>query len=463
MQKAVNSERIRNYLRESKVELWDILGEQSIASATTEEKDKSKVNTENLLEKILERENLNLAYRRVVKNGGSHGVDGMQVNALLPYLKQNGSALLTAIKEGKYRPRAVRRVEIPKAEGGIRLLGIPTVVDRMIQQAIQQILEPVFDKEFSKHSYGFRAGRNAHQAVRQSQQYQTEGYKIVVDIDLEKFFDKVNHDKLMHLLSEKIADKRVLKLIRLYLESGIMVNGVVSLTEEGTPQGGPLSPLLSNIMLDQLDKELEQRGHKFCRYADDCNIYVKSHRAGERVMKSITKWIETRLKLKVNQTKSAVDYPSKRKFLGFSFYGTKEGVRVRIHPKPLERFKEKVRALTSRSNGTSMETRITKLNQLVTGWVHYFKIADIKGHCQKLDEWIRRRLRMCHWKDWKKIKTKYENLKRFGLPANQSWEYANSRKGYWRISGSVILCQTLTNQFLEKIGYKTLTKVYCKT
>jgi len=463
MQKADNSENKRNYLRESKVELWDILGEQSIASATKEEKDKSKVNTQNLLEKILERANLNLAYQRVVKNGGSHGVDGMQVNALLPYLKQNGPDLLQAIREGKYRPQPVRRVEIPKPDGGIRLLGIPTVLDRMIQQAIHQILNPLFDKGFSNHSYGFRAGRNAHQAVKQAQKYQKEGYKVVVDIDLEKFFDRVNHDKLMHLLSEKIADKSVLKLIRLYLESGIMINGVVTQTEEGTPQGGPLSPLLSNIMLDKLDKELEQRGHKFCRYADDCNIYVKSSRAGERVMKSITEWIESRLKLKVNQTKSAVDYPSRRKFLGFSFYQNKEGIRMRIHSKPLERFKEKVRKTTSRSNGTSIETRITKLNHLLIGWVHYFKIADIKSHCQRLDEWIRRRLRMCYWKDWKKIKTKYENLKRLGLPEGKSWEYANSRKGHWRIAGSFILNTTITNQFLEKMGYRTLTVVYYKT
>jgi group II intron reverse transcriptase/maturase len=463
MQKAVNSERIRNYLRESKVELWDILGEQSIGSATTEKKDKSKVNTQNLLDRILERENLNFAYKRVVRNGGSHGVDGMQVNALLPYLKQNGQSLLEAIREGKYRPQPVRRVEIPKPDGGIRLLGIPTVVDRMIQQAIDQILDPIFDKEFSKHSYGFRAAHNAHQAVKQAQQYQTEGYKVVVDVDLEKFFDKVNHDRLMHLLSKKIEDKRVLKLIRLYLESGIMVNGVVTQTEEGTPQGGPLSPLLSNIMLDELDKELEKRGHKFCRYADDCNIYVKSHRAGLRVMRSITGWIESRLKLKVNQTKSAVDYPSRRKFLGFSFYRNKEGVRMRVHSKPLERFKEKVRTITSRSNGTSIEMRIKKLNQLIVGWVNYFKLADIKNHCQKLDEWIRRRLRMCYWKDWKKIKTKYQNLKRLGLPEDKSWEYSNSRKGYWRIAGSFILHLTITNQFLEKVGFKPLTKVYNKT
>jgi group II intron reverse transcriptase/maturase len=463
MQKAVNSERIRNYLRESKVELWDILGEQSIGSATTEKKDKSKVNTQNLLDRILERENLNFAYKRVVRNGGSHGVDGMQVNALLPYLKQNGQSLLEAIREGKYRPQPVRRVEIPKPDGGIRLLGIPTVVDRMIQQAIDQILDPIFDKESSKHSYGFRAAHNAHQAVKQAQQYQTEGYKVVVDVDLEKFFDKVNHDRLMHLLSKKIEDKRVLKLIRLYLESGIMVNGVVTQTEEGTPQGGPLSPLLSNIMLDELDKELEKRGHKFCRYADDCNIYVKSHRAGLRVMRSITGWIESRLKLKVNQTKSAVDYPSRRKFLGFSFYRNKEGVRMRVHSKPLERFKEKVRTITSRSNGTSIEMRIKKLNQLIVGWVNYFKLADIKNHCQKLDEWIRRRLRMCYWKDWKKIKTKYQNLKRLGLPEDKSWEYSNSRKGYWRIAGSFILHLTITNQFLEKVGFKPLTKVYNKT
>lgn len=463
MQKAVNSERIRNYLRESKVELWDILGEQSIVTAIPDEKDKSQLNTQNLLDKILERGNLNLAYQRVVKNGGSHGVDGMQVNALLPYLKQNGESLRQAIREGKYCPQPVRRVEIPKPDGGKRLLGIPTVVDRMIQQSIHQVLDGIFDKEFSEHSYGFRAGRNAHQAVKQAQQYQTSGYKIVVDIDLEKFFDKVNHDKLMHLLSKKIEDKRVLKLIRQYLESGIMINGVITQTEEGTPQGGPLSPLLSNIILDELDKELEKRSHKFCRYADDCNIYVKSHRAGLRVMQSITKWIEERLKLKVNQTKSSVDYPTRRKFLGFSFYRSKEGVRVRVHPKPIERFREKVREITSRSNGRSMARRITKLNQLLVGWVNYFKLADIKKHCQMLDKWIRRRLRMCYWKEWKKIKTKFNNLIRLGLPRDKSWEYANSRKGYWRIAGSIVLDRTITNLFLEQIGYKSLTGVYCKT
>jgi RNA-directed DNA polymerase len=278
------------------------------------------MNTSKLLEKVLERENLNLAYKRVKKNGGSHGVDGMKVDELLPYLKSHGENLKQTLLEGKYRPQPVRRVEIPKPDGGIRLLGIPTAVDRMIQQALAQVLSPIFEKEFSKYSYGFRPGRSAHDAIRQAEQYINEGYNVVVDMDLEKFFDRVNHDKLMYLLSKRISDKRILKLIRAYLESGVMLGGLVSPSREGTPQGGPLSPLLSNVMLHELDKELERRDHRFCRYADDCNIYVKSMKSGKRVMDSVSQFIEKRLKLKVNREKSAVDYPTNRKFLGFSFY-----------------------------------------------------------------------------------------------------------------------------------------------
>lgn len=442
------------------MELRGNRGEQSIDSASANGMDRNDLNADKLLEKILDRRNLSLAYRRVKKNSGSYGVDGMKVDELLPYLLQNGKTIRQLILQGKYQPQPVRRVEIAKPDGGVRHLGIPTAIDRLIQQAILQVLTPIFERGFSSHSYGFRPGQNAHQAIKQSQVYIGEGYGIVVDIDLEKFFDRVNHDKLMYLLSRKITDKRVLKLVRSYLESGVMIAGLVSPTEEGMPQGGPLSPLLSNIMLDELDKELEKRGHCFCRYADDCNVYVRSKRAGERVMASISRFMEERLKLKVNRNKSEVDYPQRRKFLGFSFYSKEQRIRVRIHAKPLKRFKDKVREITSRSNGWDVEARIEKLNQTVRGWVNYFSIADIRGHCKSLDEWIRRRLRMCYWKQWKKIVTKHDNLMRLGLTDGKAWQYANTRKGYWHTSNSPILSSTLDNAYFRKAGYIGLSEIY---
>jgi len=413
-----------------------------------------------LLEKVIDRENLNAAFKRVKANRGSHGVDEMELEELLPYLKQHGARLKQEILEGRYQPSPVRRVEIPKPDGGIRLLGIPTVVDRMIQQAIAQVLNPIFDPQFSESSYGFRAGRSGKQAIKKAQEYINSGNRWVVDIDLAKYFDTVNHDKLMGLVAKKVGDKRVLKLIRLYLESGVMINGVVVESEEGCPQGGPLSPLLSNIMLDKLDKELEKRGHKFCRYADDNNIYVKSLRAGQRVMKSITGYLEGELKLKVNQQKSAVDRPWKRKFLGFSFYPNKAGVGIRVHPKPVTKFKEKVREVLSRSNGWSTEQKIDAVNSKNIGWVNYFGIADMKKLAGELDEWIRRRLRMCIWKQWRKVKTRYDNLVQLGAESQKAWEFANTRKGYWRISNSPILNCILTNERLDKLGYLSLTKRY---
>ncbi len=450
----------RDRREEAGVELRGNRGEPSIAPASASGGDGSAADTGRLLEGILHSDNLNLAYKRVKKNGGSHGIDGMQVDELLHFLRGHGEAIRQAILEGKYRPQPVRRVEIPKPDGGVRLLGIPTVLDRMVQQAIAQVLTSIFEKDFSDYSYGFRPGRNAHQAVRQARKYIGEGYKAVVDIDLEKFFDRVNHDKLMGLLSKKIADKRLLKLIRSYLEAGVMLGGLVSPTEEGTPQGGPLSPLLSNVMLHELDMELERRGHRFCRYADDCNIYVRSMRAGQRVMAGISGFLEERLKLKVNRKKSAVDYPQRRKFLGFSFYRKKGDVRMRIHPKPLERLKDRVRAITARSKALSMETRIEKLNQMVKGWVGYFYLADMRGHCQMLDEWIRRRLRMCYWKQWKRIQTKHDNLKRFGLNDHKAWQYANTRKGCWHISRSPVLSTTLDNGYFRRAGLIGLLDVY---
>ena len=448
------------YPDEVGVELRGSSGAQSILTASTKGGNNGRLNASGLLERILHRENLNRAYKRVVKNGGSHGIDGMKVDELLPFLKENGESIRKAILEGTYRPSPVRRVEIPKPDGGIRLLGIPTVLDRMIQQAVAQELSPIFEEEFSEYSYGFRPGRSCHDAVIQARQYLNDGNKYVVDIDLEKFFDRVNHDKLMAIIARKIEDKRVLRLIRRFLESGVMIGGLVSPTEEGTPQGGPLSPLLSNIMLNELDKELERRGHKFCRYADDCNIYVRSRKAGNRVMESITEFIEKQLKLKVNRNKSAVDSPTRRKFLGFSFYQRKDGKGIRVHKKSMKRFKEGIRILTSRSWSISMKSRIEKLNQKIIGWVDYFCLADMKRFCQETDEWMRRRLRMCIWKQWKKIRTRHKNLVKLGIEECKAWEFANTRKGYWRISNSPILSSTLTNKFFQNLGLKTLVERY---
>lgn len=451
----------RDCRREVGVELRGNAGEPSIASASAGGEDGNAVDTSTVLEKVLARENLNRAYKKVVKNGGSHGVDGMKVEELLPFLKRHGESLRQQVLEGKYQPQPVRRVEIPKPEGGVRQLGIPTAVDRMIQQAIAQVLTPIVEKEFSIHSYGFRPGRSAHQAIRQAQVYIQEGSRIVVDIDVEKFFDRVNHDKLLYLLAKRIEDKRVLRLIRQYLEAGVMTGGLVSPTEEGTPQGGPLSPLLSNVVLHELDKELEKRGHRFCRYADDCNIYVRSLRAGKRVMAGVSQFIEKRLQLKVNRDKSAVDNPTKRKFLGISFYYKTGGVGIRVHPKPMVRLKEKVRAVTMPGKALSMAQRVAKLNEVIRGWVNYFKVADMRQHCADMDEWMRRRLRLCYWEQWKNIKTKHANLVRLGVSDSEAWQYANTRKGSWRIAKSPILNRTLTNDFFCKLGLTYLSDVYC--
>ena len=451
----------RDLPEEGGAELRSTLGESSFASALPEEKDRITMDTSKLLEKVIDRNNLNLAYKRVKRNGGSHGVDGMIVDELLPHLKQHGDRIKHDLLEGKYRPQPVRRVEIPKPDGkGVRLLGVPSVGDRLIQQAIAQVLTPVFDKEFSDHSYGFRPGKSAHDAIKQAQVYLNEGYTTVVDIDLEKFFDRVNHDKLMYLLARRIRDKRLLRLIRSYLESGVMVGGLISPSREGTVQGGPLSPLLSNVMLHELDMELERRGHRFCRYADDSNIYVKSRRAGERVMSSISEFIEQRLKLKVNHDKSAVDYVCRRKFLGYSFYAAKGGYRIRVDAKSIKRLKAKLKLLTSRSNGWSMDARIYRLNQVIRGWVNYFSLADMRKLCRTLDEWLRRRLRMIYWKQWKKVKTKHANLVRLGIPVRKAWEYANTRKGYWHTANSWILSRTLTNAYFENAGLLSLSYVY---
>lgn len=460
VKKAANHALERDYPQRVGVEPRGYEGERSFAKADEDGKDKREVDTRDLLEAVLERGNLNEAYKRVKKNDGSSGVDGMTVKELQEHLRQHGEQLRQSILGGNYKPQPVRRVILRKAEGGERLLGIPTVLDRMVQQAIAQVLTPIFEREFCNYSYGFRPGRNAHQAIKQAQEYINAGYNIVVDIDLEKFFDRVNHDKLMYLLSQRIEDRRMLKLIRAYLESGIMIGGLVSPSEEGTPQGGPLSPLLSNVMLHELDKELENRGHHFCRYADDCNIYVKSRKAGARVMAGIRKFIEGELKLKLNQTKSAVDSTTKRKFLGFSFYRSKDGIKVCIHRKSVKRIKMKVKAHTSRSRSISIEERITNLSSLIGGWVNYFKIADMRSHCQKLDEWMRRRLRMCIWKQWKGVRCRYDNLIRLGINNSKAWEFANTRKGYWRTSNSPIVTISITNTYFQNLGLLCFTEVY---
>lgn len=416
--------------------------------------------TSDLLERILSRQNMIDAMKRVIANKGSHGVDSLRYDELRNFVIKHWQRIKQKLLDGTYNPSPVRRVEIPKPDGGIRLLGIPTVLDRMIQQAIAQELSKIYEPTFSESSYGFRPSRSAKMAIQKAQKYISEGKRWVVDMDLEKYFDKVNHDILMERISRKIKDKRVLKLIRKYLKSGVMIEGIKVLSEEGTPQGGPLSPLLSNIMLDEVDKELEKRGHKFCRFADDCNIYVKSKKAGERVMRSMAKLLEGKLKLKVNRKKSKVDLVSKRKFLGFSFYFSRNGVKVRIHEKSYLRFKEKLHKVTNRNWGTSMEFRLKRLNEITVGWLNYFSIADARERLRRIEEWLRRRLRACIWKQWKKIKTRFRNLKKLGINEYRSWEYANTRKGYWRISKSPILQRTLTNAYLEKLGYKSITKRY---
>jgi len=415
---------------------------------------------EGLLERIVRRDNLNEAFKRVKANKGSHGIDGMGVDELLPYLKENGEALRQSILDGKYRPNSVRRVEIPKENGKKRNLGIPTVVDRVIQQAIAQTLTPIYEKQFSENSFGFRPKRSAHHAIRRSQRNIQEGYKYVVDMDLEKYFDTVNQSKLIEVLSRTIKDGRVISLIHKYLKAGVIVNHKFEETEVGVPQGGNLSPILSNIMLNELDKELESRGHRFVRYADDLLIFCKSRRSAERTLTNILPFIEKKLFLKVNREKTVVDEARKVKFLGFSFYSSKGETKVRIHPKSAAKMKTKVKELTSRSNGMGNEDRAMKLRRYIMGWVNYFKIADMKKLLQTTDEWMRRRIRMIYWKQWKRVRTKFERLKLFGIQEQKAWEFANTRKSYWRTSNSPILSKSLNNNTLKGLGFLFFSDYY---
>jgi len=411
---------------------------------------------ERLMEEVCERGNCEQALARVKANKGSAGVDGMTVHQLPAYLKQYWPQIREQLLSGTYKPQPVKRVEIPKPDGGVRKLGIPTVLDRLIQQAVMQVLQRKWDGTFSDHSYGFRPGRSAHQAVEAAQQYIAAGYRWVVDLDLEKFFDRVNHDRLMAKIAERVGDQRVLTLIRAFLRAGVMENGLANPVDEGTPQGGPLSPLLSNIVLDEFDRELERRGLRFARYADDSNIYVRSRRAAERVMKSITRFLTAKLKLKVNEQKSAVARPWERKFLGFSF--TNSGVpKRRIAPKAVDRFKERVRELTSRTRGVSTERMADELSRYLRGWIGYFGKCETPSVLEGLEQWLRRRLRSAIWKQWKRGTVRFAELRKRGVGKDLAAQTAGSAHGPWRLAASPALSFALPNAYFDSLGIPRLT------
>lgn len=407
------------------------------------------------MDAVVERNNLWRAYERVMRNKGAAGVDGLCVADFKAWLQQHWPSVRTALLAGDYMPMAIRKVEIPKPNGGVRTLGIPTVLDRLIQQALLQVLQPEFEPEFSDHSYGFRPGRNAWQAVQQAQGYIREGRRWVVDLDLEKFFDRVNHDILMSRLARKVKDERVLKLIRRYLEAGMMSDGIVSARTEGTPQGGPLSPLLSNILLTDLDRELERRGHRFCRYADDCNIYVGSEVAGQRAMVATTDYLESKLKLRVNLEKSAVARPWVRKFLGYSFTLHKEA-RVKIAGTSLQRLKDKVRQIVTGNASRNLVATIGALNRVLRGWTSYFRLTEVKGALQELDGWIRRKLRCLLWRQWKRPATRSKRLQSRGLDEQRAWKSAGNGRGPWWNAGASHMNAAYPKGFFDVLGLVSL-------
>lgn len=415
--------------------------------------------TDSLMEKIIDLKNVQSAYQKVKRNKGAGGIDGMQVDELPAYLNQNYKQLLQRVGNGTYKPNPVRRVEIPKEETGkVRGLGIPTVVDRVIQQAIAGVLSPIYEKQFHKNSFGFRPNKGAHDALKECQRLANEGYVYVVDMDLEKFFDKVSQSKLIEILSRTIKDGRVISLIHKYLNAGVVIQNVFEETKVGVPQGGPLSPLLSNIMLNELDKELEKRGHKFVRYADDCMVLCKSRRGAKRTLENIVPFIEEKLFLKVNQKKTKVAKISQVKYLGYAFYVSKGKCKLRLHKKSLEKIKAKLKYLTQRNNGWSNEFRIQKYNQVITGWLQYYKLAEMKNPMKTLDEWIRRRIRAIYWKQWKKIKTRYKMIRKFNIPEWKVHELANCRKGIWR--SALMLNSVFTIKEVAKLGYKSMLDYY---
>jgi RNA-directed DNA polymerase len=431
-----------------------VAGEETESSRATSGSE-SPAKTNRSMEAVCERENLKEALRQVKANKGSSGVDGMTVVALSDYLRQHWPAIREQLLSGTYEPKPVRRVEIPKPDGGVRKLGIPTVLDRFLQQAVMQVLQRQWDRTFSDHSYGFRPGRSAHQAVAQAQKHIAEGYGWCVDLDLEKFFDRVNHDKLMGQIAKRVEDKRLLKLIRAFLNAGVMENGLVSPSVEGTPQGGPLSPLLSNLVLDEFDRELERRGHRFVRYADDSNIYVRSERAGQRVLKSITRFITQNLKLKVNETKSAVARPQERKFLGFSFTVGPEVKRV-IAPKALDRFKQRIREITRRAKSVSIETTMVELAPYLRGWRSYFGFCETPEVLVYLTRWVRLRLRAALWRQWKTPRRRRAALMALGVLPRLASNTAGSGRGPWYLARAKALSVGLTNAYFKSLGLPTL-------
>jgi RNA-directed DNA polymerase len=428
-------------------------GEEGTVLPAADSQTESPTSSDRLMESICDPANLAQAMAKVIANGGAPGVDGMRVTQLGKYFERHRDRIVRELLTGTYRPQPVRRVEIPKPDGGVRKLGIPTAVDRLIQQATLQVLSPLWDATFSDHSFGFRPGRSAHDAIARAQEYLVEGYTWVVDMDLEKFFDRVNHDVLMSRVARRVTDKRLLKLIRAFLNSGVMIDGLAEATPEGTPQGGPLSPLLSNLLLDELDRELTARGLQFARYADDCNIYVRSRRAGERVLQSVTRWLAQTLRLTVNQTKSAVDRPWNRKFLGYSF--TTQRKRT-IAPKSKAKFKKQIRQLTKRNRGSSLTRIISELRSYILGWRGYFGFCQTPSVLQTLDSWIHRRLRCYAWKQWKTGSRRFAELRRLGIGKDLAAQTAGSRKGFWHISRSPALNMALSRAYLVELGLPLL-------
>ena len=441
----------------------DESGEGGTGTATCEEgqaataSNRERALTSSLMEKVCERENLNRAYKRVKANKGAPGIDGMKVGELYGWIKENKEELIASLLDGSYEPHSVKAVEIPKPNGGTRELGIPTVVDRLVQQAILQVLDPILDPTFSESSYGFRRGRNAHQALKRAVEYVEEGRAVVVDFDIAKFFDRVNHDVLMARVARHVGDKRLLRIIRRFLEAGVMRDGVCIRRYEGTPQGGPISPLLANLLLDDLDKELERRGHRFCRYADDCNIYVRTKRAGERVMASVVQFLEERLRLRVNPEKSAVAHVEERQFLGYRLL---RGGRLGIAPRSLARAKQRIRAITRRNRGVSLEWMIQELNEFVSGWVTYFRYAACKTALRRLDEWIRRKLRCVRLKQCKRPIAIATFLRRLGVPEWSARKLAGSGRGWWRKAGTPQAQQAMSITWFRDQGLTSLSERY---
>src|SRR5580700_10886829 len=434
-------------------------GREATESPSTVSDPESPASTNRLMEEVCERENMKEALRRVKANKGSGGVDGMTVDGITDYLKQRWPAIREQLLNGTYEPKPVRRVEIPKPDGGVRKLGIPTVLDRLIQQAVMQVLQRQWDRTFSDHSYGFRPGRSAHQAVAQAQQYIAEGHGWVIDLDLEKFFDRVNHDKLMAQIAKRVEDKRLLKLIRAFLKAGVMENGLVSPSVEGTPQGGPLSPLLSNLVLDSLDRELERRGHRYVRYADDSNIYVRSERAGQRVKNSVTRFITQKLQLKVNETKSAVARPQERKFLGFSFTNG-PAVKRAIAPKALVRFKDRIREITRRAKGVSIKSTVEELARYMVGWRGYFGFCETPEVLISLTRWVRLRLRCALWRQWKTTRRRREALLQLGVRTRLATNTAGSGGGPWYLARAKALSVGASNAYFRSLGLPSLFENY---